>query len=152
MSNSTLFGYPIPTARKGSPLRQRMIDDMTVRNFAPNTHISYLQQVNLLRPDIFGKITGTVRSRRDSRLSTLLGQRKEGVSWNPNHRGQRAPVPLRSHFETRMDRSIHSRPQEGSTLAGHPQPARSPATAASRSFLSTPCHLQHHVRHRDACQ
>jgi|ERR1039458_1086607 integrase/recombinase XerD len=47
MSNSTLFGYLIPTARKGSPLRQRMIDDMTVRNFAPNTHTSYLQQVNL---------------------------------------------------------------------------------------------------------
>jgi len=47
MSNSTLFSYPIPTARTVSPLRQRMIDDMTVRNFAPNTHISYLQQVNL---------------------------------------------------------------------------------------------------------
>ena len=40
MSNTTPFGYPIPTARKVSPLRQRMIDDMTVRNFAPNTRIA----------------------------------------------------------------------------------------------------------------
>ena len=47
MSNKTSFGYPIPTARKVSALRQRMIDDMTVRNFAPNTQESYLHQVSL---------------------------------------------------------------------------------------------------------
>jgi integrase/recombinase XerD len=47
MSNTTLFGYPIPTAHKVSPLRQRMIDDMTVRNFAPNTQESYLHQVSV---------------------------------------------------------------------------------------------------------
>jgi hypothetical protein len=43
MSNSTFLGYPLLSARKISPLRQRMIDDMTVRNFAPNTQLSYLQ-------------------------------------------------------------------------------------------------------------
>ena len=47
MSNTTPFGYPIPTARRISPLRQRMIEDMTVRNFAPNTQDSYLTQVSL---------------------------------------------------------------------------------------------------------
>jgi integrase/recombinase XerD len=47
MSNTTSFGYTIPTARKVSALRQRMIDDMTVRNFAANTQESYLHQVNL---------------------------------------------------------------------------------------------------------
>src|SRR6266849_5044685 len=47
MSNTTSFGYLIPTARKVSPLRQRMIEDMTVRNFAPNTQQSYLGQVGL---------------------------------------------------------------------------------------------------------
>ncbi len=47
MSNTTPFGYPIPTARQVSPLRQRMIEDMTVRNFAPNTQVCYLHQVNL---------------------------------------------------------------------------------------------------------
>src|SRR5450756_2133993 len=46
MSNTTPFGSPIPTARKMSPLRQRMIDDMTVRNFAPNTILNYLKQVS----------------------------------------------------------------------------------------------------------
>jgi site-specific recombinase XerD len=47
MSNTTRFDCPISTARKVSPLRQRMIDDMTVRNFAPNTQESYLHQVDL---------------------------------------------------------------------------------------------------------
>jgi integrase/recombinase XerD len=46
MSNTTAFGSPIPTARKITPLRQRMIDDMTVRNFAPNTMTCYLKQVS----------------------------------------------------------------------------------------------------------
>ena len=54
MSNATPFGYPIPPSRKVSPLRQRMIEDMTVRNFAPNTQESYLRQVSLFARH-FGK-------------------------------------------------------------------------------------------------
>ena len=54
MSNTTQFGYPIPSARRVSPLRQRMIEDMTVRNFAPNTQDSYLRQVSLFARH-FGK-------------------------------------------------------------------------------------------------
>jgi len=37
MSNITPVDNSILAARRISPLRQRMIDDMTVRNFAPNT-------------------------------------------------------------------------------------------------------------------
>jgi len=44
MSNKTPFGYPIPAARRVSPFRQRMIEDMMVRNLAPNTQDSYLRQ------------------------------------------------------------------------------------------------------------
>ena len=36
----------IANARKVSPLRQRMIDDMMVRNFAQNTMVCYLKQVS----------------------------------------------------------------------------------------------------------
>ena len=46
MSNTTSVDNPILSARKISPLRQRMIDDMTVRNFAPNTILCYLNQVS----------------------------------------------------------------------------------------------------------
>ena len=60
MSKTTAFGYPIPTARKVSALRQRMIQDMAIRNFAPNTQQCYLQQVSLFAryfgksPDLLG--------------------------------------------------------------------------------------------------
>jgi integrase/recombinase XerD len=54
MSNTTAFGYPILTARKVSPLRQRMIEDMTVRNFAPGTQDTYVGQVSLFARH-FGK-------------------------------------------------------------------------------------------------
>lgn len=46
MDNTKPIGDSIPTARKVSPLRQRMIDDMTVRNLAPNTMTAYLKQVS----------------------------------------------------------------------------------------------------------
>jgi integrase/recombinase XerD len=46
MSNTTPVDYPTLAARRISPLRQRMIDDMTVRNFAPNTMLAYLKQVS----------------------------------------------------------------------------------------------------------
>jgi len=37
MSNKTPSAYSVPPAHKVSALRQRMIDDMTVRNLAPNS-------------------------------------------------------------------------------------------------------------------
>ncbi len=46
MSNTTPVDYSILAARRISPLRQRMIDDMMVRNFAPNTMLAYLKQVS----------------------------------------------------------------------------------------------------------
>lgn len=44
-----------------SPLRQRMSEDMQVRNFSLNTQLSYLQQVSLfaryfgMSPDLLGR-------------------------------------------------------------------------------------------------
>src|SRR3974377_2388743 len=48
MSNRRPSVSSIPPAGKISALRQRMIDDMTVRNLAPNTMLCYLKQVNYL--------------------------------------------------------------------------------------------------------
>src|ERR1700732_552638 len=46
MSITPAVNCSILAARKISPLRQRMIDDMIVRNFAPNTMNLYLKQVS----------------------------------------------------------------------------------------------------------
>jgi len=73
MSNQTTpFGYPVPAVRKVSPLRQRMIEDMRVRNFALNTQDSYLRQVSLFARH-FGKSPEELGPRRDSSLSSLPG-------------------------------------------------------------------------------
>jgi len=48
MSNRKPSAYSIPPAGKVSALRQRMIDDMVVRNLAPNTMLCYLKQVHYL--------------------------------------------------------------------------------------------------------
>lgn len=54
MSNLSTFGYPVPRARRVTPLRQRMIDDMVVRNLAANTQECYVHQVSLFAR-YFGK-------------------------------------------------------------------------------------------------
>jgi integrase/recombinase XerD len=54
MSNRTLSAYSVPPARKISALRQRMVDDMIVRNLAPNTMRCYLKPVSYLA-SYFGK-------------------------------------------------------------------------------------------------
>ena len=46
MSTTPAVNCSILAARKVSPLRQRMTDDMIVRNFAPNTMNLYLKQVS----------------------------------------------------------------------------------------------------------
>ena len=48
MSNRRPSAYCIPPAGKISTLRQRMIDDMTVRNLAPKMMLCYLKQVHYL--------------------------------------------------------------------------------------------------------
>jgi integrase/recombinase XerD len=48
MSDTPSFATSLLTARRLSPLRQRMTDDMTVRNMAPNTVVCYLKQVSYL--------------------------------------------------------------------------------------------------------
>jgi hypothetical protein len=49
MSDRRPSAYSIPPAGKVSALRQRMIDDMTLRNLAPNTMLCYLKQVTTSR-------------------------------------------------------------------------------------------------------
>ena len=80
MSNNTPFGFPIPTARKVTPLRQRMIDDMTVRNFAPNTILCYLKQVTYVS-QYFGKSPDRLGPEQIRSYQIYLAkERKVGIS------------------------------------------------------------------------
>jgi hypothetical protein len=59
MSNTTPVDYSTLAARRISPLRQRMIDDRTVCNFAPNTMLAYLKQVSYFTQH-FDKSPGSI--------------------------------------------------------------------------------------------
>ncbi len=80
MSNSTSVDNPILAARKISPLRQRMIDDMTVRNFAPNTILCYLKQVSYFARH-FGKSPNRLGPEEIRSYQIYLAkERKVGIS------------------------------------------------------------------------
>jgi integrase/recombinase XerD len=75
---TTPFGYPLPSARKVSPLRQRMIEDMVVRNFAFNTQESYLQQVALFARH-FGKSPESLGPEEIRAYQLYLAQEKNAA-------------------------------------------------------------------------
>jgi integrase/recombinase XerD len=80
MSNTTSVDNPILAARKISPLRQRMIDDMTVRNFAPNTILCYLKQVSYFAQH-FGKSPDRLGPEEIRSYQIYLAkERKVGIS------------------------------------------------------------------------
>src|SRR6266436_6072004 len=79
-NNTTPFVFPISTARKISPLRQRMIDDMTVRNFAPNTILNYLKQVSYFA-QYFGRSPDRLGPEQIRSYQIYLAkERKVGIS------------------------------------------------------------------------
>ena len=79
-NNTTPFVFPISTARKVTPLRQRMIDDMTVRNFAPNTMLCYLKQVSYFA-QYFGKSPDRLGPEEIRSYQIYLAkERKVGIS------------------------------------------------------------------------
>jgi integrase/recombinase XerD len=79
-NNTTPFVFPISTARKVTPLRQRMIDDMTVRNFAPNTMLCYLKQVSYFA-QYFGKSPDRLGPEQIRSYQIYLAkERKVGIS------------------------------------------------------------------------
>src|SRR5205823_9408228 len=79
MSNQTTpFGYPVPTARKVSPWRQRRIEEMTVRNFAPNTQESYLHQVSVFARH-FGKSPEQLGSEQIRSYQIYLAQERNAA-------------------------------------------------------------------------
>ena len=81
-----------------TPLRQRMIEDMQVRNLAPHTQRAYLQQVSQFARH-FRQVARAVGPSRYPRLPapSRPGQAAFG-QFDPG-RGRRHPLPLQGHAE-----------------------------------------------------
>src|SRR5215471_17982170 len=132
MSNRKPSAYSIPPAGKISALRQRMIDDMTVRNLAPNTMLCYLKQVHYLAR--YFRKSPEQLSREDIREYQLYLAKDRKVSVNSRLVATTAlRVSLRRHSAAgSLHRNAPHAPQ-GTPSAGDPQPGRSPAVSGSGS-------------------
>lgn len=59
--------------RQISPLRQRMIDDMTIRNMSVNTQRAYIRVVKKLQPPL-RQVAGPAHVRARARVSAASGR------------------------------------------------------------------------------
>ena len=126
-----------------TPLRQRMIEDMQVRNLARHTQRAYLQQISLFArhfgksPDILGPADIRAYQLHLSQESNFLGQFDIG-------RGGRHPLSLQDHartgLERRRDHPHLSQAAKASCRAqpgrGRPVPRHHRQPEASRAILT----------------
>src|SRR5215211_1119203 len=85
-----------------TPLRQRMTEDMQVRNLAHNTQMAYLQQVSQFARH-FNKSPEMLGPEDIRALSGLPDQREEGISGVRTHCSRSAAVSLQSLPEEGLD-------------------------------------------------
>ena len=83
-----------------TPLRQRMVDDMRIRNLADNTQLAYLQQIIAYRT--LSSLARRTRSGSNSRLSALSNTDSEAFAEQCQYRHRRVALSIQSHAQTRL--------------------------------------------------
>jgi site-specific recombinase XerD len=150
MSNNTSPNNNHP-ARKLSPLRKRMIDDMTVRNLSAQTQASYVQYVSQLAR--YCQTSPEKLGVEDIRTFLLYLANEKGLS--PSARNV-ATHALRFFFLVTLRRSwtIESIPisQRRKQTSSHPQPGGSPMIDRCCPNVHRSCDSQHDVRDRYTSQ
>jgi len=76
-----------------TPLRKRLIEDMTVRNFAPATQATYVQQVSLFARH-FGQSPETLGPEEIRSYQLYLAMEKELAPTSISIAGICAPLPV----------------------------------------------------------
>ena len=133
-----------------TPLRQRMIEDMQVRNLARHTQRAYLQQISLFArhfgksPDILGPADIRAYQLHLSQEKRLLGQFDIG-------RGGRHPLSLQGHAWTGLERRRdHSHLSQAAKASCRAQPGRGRPVPRRRRQPEASRHPDHLLRGRPA--
>ena len=118
-------------------LRQRMTEDMQVRNLALNTQ-TVLRATGVPVCAPLRQITGTVGARGYPRLPSLLDQRKEVGAWFRSHRRCRLAISLQGLAQKGLDlRRRHPGTEETAEIAGGPEPGGGSAVSGLRGQHQT---------------
>ena len=122
-----------------TPLRQRMLDDMRLRNFSPHTQDSYLLQITQFAR-YFAKSPEVLGPGRDSDLSTLPRHREETRAQLASHHRQCPALPVQGHAEETLGRRGSPVAEEAADLTGRVESGGSDALPGVRPHLETTHH------------
>src|SRR6266852_9167245 len=132
-------------------LRQRMTEDMQVRNLSPHTQASYLQQVSLFARH-FAKSPDVLAPEHIRTYQIYLTKReKAGCRFN-THRRCGTSLPLQDHPQARMDLcGCASSSQEAAETACRSEPGGSRTFPRMRYLSKTARNPDRLLRCRLAC-
>jgi hypothetical protein len=131
-------------------LRQRMTEDMQVRNLSPHTQASYLKQVSLFARH-FGESPDTLTPEHIRTYQVYLTNEKK-LAAGSIHIGCGTSLPLQDHPQAGMDlRGRASAPQEAAETACRSEPGGSRTLPRMRCLSKTARNPDRLLRCRLAC-
>ena len=109
-----------------TPLRQRMTEDMQVRNLALNTQTCYVQQVSLFARH-FDKSPEQLGPEDIRAYQVYLTNEKKLATWLRPHRRRRFAISLQGLSQKGLElRGRHSGTEEAAETASSPEPGGGP--------------------------
>ena len=136
-----------PASRPTTPLRQRMIEDMKLRNLSPHTIQAYVDRVAAFAKH-FGKSPQLLGPKEVRAYLVFLVEEKR-VSWS--YYGQaicRPPIPLPRDSRQGLGCEGRRLSQEGDEAPSHPEPRRGRAVPRSDHQPQASCHPHDGLRRR----
>ena len=132
-----------------TPLRRRMIEDMQVRNLAPHTQRSSVEQISQFARH-FGK-SPDARPRRHPGLPDPPEPREAALGQLHACCRRRHPLPLQGHAQARLEHR-RRRPDmpQATAAAGGAEPRRGQPLPRCRRDTQAPRHPDHLLRRRSA--
>ena len=126
-------------------LRQRMIEDMEIRNLSPNTQLSYLQQVSGFAKYCH-RSPEEVGPEEIRAYQVHLTTERKLAPGTPLHRRRGAALPVQGHPQARLGRRGNPAAEETVQAAGDLEPRGSPPLPGVDCQLQTPRHSDDGLR------